>query len=422
MFQSQLFTKTRREAPKDEQAKNAQLLIKAGFIHKEMSGVYSLLPLGHRVVNKIINIVRQEMDSIGGQEVSLTALQEKNTWQKTGRWSDEVIDVWFKTSLKNGTELALACTHEEPLTHIMTNFVKSYRDLPRYVYQFQTKFRNELRAKSGIMRGREFLMKDLYSFSVDQESHENFYNNCAKAYTNIFNKVGIGHITYMTSSSGGSFSKFSHEFQTVTDAGEDIIYIYEKEDKRFAINKEILTPDLCKELGVNESDLIQKKSVEVGNIFNLGTRFSEPLELMAVGKDGKRQPVIMGSYGIGIGRLMGTVVEVLSDSNGIVWPKSIAPYSVHIILIGEHGSNAYNKANEIYRNLQSKGIDVLFDDRDTRPGEKFADADLIGIPTRITISDSLLENDNVEVKCRKTGDISIHKIDELESLILGRNK
>lgn len=422
MLQSQLFTKTRREAPKDEQAKNAQLLIRAGFIHKEMSGVYSILPLGHRVMNKIINIVRNEMDNIGGQEVSLTALQEKNSWQKTGRWDDSVIDVWFKTALKNGTELALACTHEEPLTYLMTNFIKSYRDLPKYVYQFQTKFRNELRAKSGIMRGREFLMKDLYSFSADLESHERFYSLCAQAYTNIFNRVGIGHVTYMTSASGGSFSKFSHEFQTITDAGEDIIYTYERDGKKLAINKEIMSPELCKELNVNESELVERKSVEVGNIFNLGTRFSEPLELMAVGQDGKRQPVIMGSYGIGIGRLMGTVVEVLSDKEGIVWPENIAPYNVHIILIGEKESLAHKKAKEIYAELLNKGIEVLFDDRDTRPGEKFADSDLIGIPWRITVSDKLAEKDTVEFKNRKTGDVSIVSTSECASLIIGKNK
>ncbi len=422
MFQSQLFTKTRREAPKDEQAKNAQLLIRAGFIHKEMSGVYSILPLGHRVMNKIINIVRNEMDNIGGQEVSLTALQEKNSWQKTGRWDDSVIDVWFKTALKNGTELALACTHEEPLTHLMTNFIKSYRDLPKYVYQFQTKFRNELRAKSGIMRGREFLMKDLYSFSADQESHEKFYNLCAQAYINIFNRVGIGHVTYMTSASGGSFSKFSHEFQTITDAGEDIIYTYERDGKKLAINKEIMSPELCKELNVNESELVERKSVEVGNIFNLGTRFSEPLELMTVGQDGKRQPVIMGSYGIGIGRLMGTVVEVLSDKEGIVWPENIAPYNVHIILIGEKESLAHKKALEIYTDLQNKGIEVLLDERDTRPGEKFTDSDLIGIPWRITVSDKLTEKDTVEFKNRKTGDVSIVSTSECASLIIGKNK
>lgn len=399
MRQSQLFTKTRREAPKDEVSKNAILLTRAGFIHKEMAGVYSYLPLGLRVLKRIENIIREEMNAIGGQEISLTALQDPETWKKTDRWSDDVLDIWFKTLLKGGGELGLATTHEEPLTNIMAEQVSSYRDLPVAIYQFQTKFRNELRAKSGIMRGREFLMKDLYSFSRTQEEHDAFYEKAKKAYIKVFERVGIGAFTYFTTASGGTFSKYSHEFQTLTEAGEDIIFITD-EGKREAVNKEIETP----------SGAEGKKAVEVGNIFPLGTRFSEPLGLFFSDESGSKTPVIMGSYGIGLGRLMGTVVEVLSDEKGIVWPKEIAPFRVHLLVLSE---NAKSKADELYEKLSTAGIETLYDDRDVRAGEKFADADLIGIPTRVVIGDKSLESGKVEVKDRATGDEQEMAADEL---------
>jgi len=273
MRQSHLFTKTRKEAPKDETAKNAKLLIRGGFIHKEMAGVYSYLPLGLRVMNKIVNIIREEMNAIGGQELYLTALQDKNIWEKTNRWSDEVVDNWFKTKLKSGSDVGLGFTHEEPLTALMKEYIQSYKDLPRYAYQFQTKFRNEERAKSGIMRTREFLMKDLYSFSKDAKEHEEFYEKAKKAYVKIFDRLGLGDKTYVTFASGGSFSKYSHEFQTLTETGEDTIYVDEK--NKLAVNKEVYTDEVLKDLGLNKKDIIEKKASEIGNIFSLGTRFSQ---------------------------------------------------------------------------------------------------------------------------------------------------
>ncbi|HRH22440.1 MAG TPA: His/Gly/Thr/Pro-type tRNA ligase C-terminal domain-containing protein [Candidatus Paceibacterota bacterium] len=413
MRQSLLFTKTRKEAPKDEVSKNAELLIRAGFIHKEMAGVYSFLPLGLRVMNKITTIIREEMNAIGGEELFLTALQDKNVWDTTGRWSDAVVDNWFKTKLKNDTELGLGFTHEEPLTHLMKDYIRSYRDLPVYTYQIQTKFRNEARAKSGIMRGREFLMKDLYSFSKDIPSHEAFYEKAKEAYIRVFNRVGLGDKTYVTFASGGSFSKYSHEFQTITDAGEDTIYVDEK--KKIAVNKEVLTDDVLKDLGVEKSDLVPKKAVEVGNIFSLGTRFSDAFELTYVDETGSPKPVVMGSYGIGPGRLMGTVVEVLSDASGIVWPQSIAPYAVHLISLGKAGSETEKEAVRMYENLKKAGIEVLFDDRDMRPGEKFADSDLIGIPLRVVVSDKTLKEQGVEVKERSTGKIECMSFDTFTS-------
>ncbi len=399
MLQSALFTKTRKEAPKDEVSKNADLLIRAGFINKEMAGVYSMLPLGLRVMENITRVVRDSINSIGGQEISLTTLQDKESWEKSGRWNDEVLDVWFKTQLKNGGEIGLATTHEEPLTSLMKNFVHSYRDLPAYPYQFQTKFRNETRAKSGILRGREFLMKDLYSFSKNTADHDAFYEKIKSVYSQIFAKTGLGDYTYLTFASGGSFSKYSHEFQTVTDAGEDIIFVCEK--CKIAINKEIIKDqDCCPECG--EKDLVEKKSIEVGNIFNLGTRFSEALGLTFLDENGKPQNPIMGSYGIGIGRLMGTIVEVLSDDKGIVWPESVAPFTVHLLTVGEN-EQVKNKAKEIYDSLRAQKVEVLFDDRDVRAGEKFADSDLIGIPYRIVVSEKTLAEEMVEVKVRATG-------------------
>lgn len=407
MKQSQLFTKTRKDAPKDEVSKNAQLLIRAGFIHKEMAGVYTFLPLGLRVMNKIVGIIRDEMSSVGGVELSMTALQDKSVWEKSGRWSDEVLDVWFKTKLKNDTELGLGTTHEEQLTNLMKDYIRSYRDLPVYAYQLQTKFRNETRAKSGIMRCREFIMKDLYSFSKDVASHDVFYEKAKQAYVNIFKKVGLGDRTYVTFASGGSFSKYSHEFQTLTEAGEDTIYVDEK--KKIALNKEVLNDEVLNNLGIKRDDLVEKKAVEVGNIFSLGTKFSDAFELHYVDENDEKKPVIMGSYGIGPGRVMGTIAEVLSDDKGLVWPKEVAPFTVHLISIEDKEGKVKVEADKIYKRLVDRGEEVLYDDRDMRPGEKFADSDLIGIPKRIVVSSKTLEQDSVEVKDRATGTVEMIK-------------
>lgn len=399
MKQSQLFTKTRKEAPKDEESKNAQLLIRAGYIHKEMAGVYSMLPLGLLVMNKIANIVREEMNAIGGQEVSLSALQDRNLWEKTNRWDDEVVDNWFKTKLKNDNEIGFGFTHEEPITLVMKDHIHSYKDLPRYPYQVQTKFRNELRAKSGIMRGREFLMKDLYSFSRNQEEHDMFYDKAKEAYFSIFNRVGLGDKTYITFASGGSFSQFSHEFQTLSGAGEDIVYV--DKEKKIALNKEVYSDEIISQLGLNKSELVEEKAIEVGNIFSLGTKFSDALELTFDDEVGKKQKVIMGSYGIGIGRLMGVISETLSDEKGIVWPESVSPFDFHIISL-----NKNTEAEDLYNKLIEKGKTVLLDDREKGAGEKFADADLIGITKQIVVSQKTLDAGKFEVKNRKTGEVT----------------
>ena len=408
MIQTKLFTKTRREAPKDEVSKNAELLIRAGYIHKELAGVYSYLPLGLRVLNKIVSVIREEMNAIGGQEMHMTALQNKEVWEASNRWDDKIVDNWFKSRLKSGTELGLAFTHEEPLTAIMREHISSFRDLPIAVYQFQTKFRNEQRAKSGIMRGKEFLMKDLYSFCKDAKEQETFYEKAKEAYRRIFDRLGIGGDTYVTFASGGSFSKYSHEFQTICEAGEDIIYVDEK--KKFAINKEVLNDEVLSDLKVKRSDLVEKKAIEVGNIFNLGTRFSEALGLTYKDEDGKPKPVVMGSYGIGPGRVMGTIVEIRSDDAGIVWPEAVAPFAVHLVALFDADGKVAKVADRLYERLTEKGVEVLYDDREISAGEKFSDADLMGIPRRYIVSAKTIVSDSVEVKDRATGNIVMTKI------------
>ncbi|MDR3559625.1 MAG: His/Gly/Thr/Pro-type tRNA ligase C-terminal domain-containing protein [Candidatus Pacebacteria bacterium] len=408
MKQSTLFTRTQKNAPKDEVSLNAQLLIRAGFIDKEMAGVYSFLPLGLRTLNKIIDIIRQEMNAIGGQELYLTALQNPELWKKTGRWSDDVLDVWFKTEVASGGEVGLGTTHEEPLTNLIKKHISSYKDLPRYVYQFQTKFRNEKRAKSGIMRLREFIMKDLYSFHTDQNDLDEYYEKAARAYANIFRRAGLGDLTYRTYASGGTFAKYSHEFQTLTEAGEDLIYICDK--CHIAVNKEIIE-DLehkCPECGA--SNLREGKAVEVGNIFKLGTKFSAALELNYKDQNGETKPVIMGCYGIGPQRLMGTIAEILSDERGLVWPEAVAPFQVHLLSLGKNA-----EAEKIYDDLVKNNIEILFDDReDASAGAKFADADLIGIPWRIVLSEKSLAAGGAEIKRRNEKDSHIVPLADIE--------
>jgi len=406
MKQSKLFTKTSKTSPTDEVSKNAQLLIRAGFIHKEMAGVYSFLPLGLRVLEKIEKIISEEMEKVGGIRTKNAVLQNKEKWEKTNRWDDEVVDNWFKTELKNGTKLGLAFTHEEAITNLMKSFISSYKDLPAYPYDIMTVFRNETRAKSGIMRGREFYWKALYSFSKDEEEHNEFYEKMKEVYKNIFQKVGLGEKTFLTFASGGSFSKYSHEFQTISEAGEDLIYIDDK--KNIALNKEVLNDEVLNDLGLEQNNLREEKAIEVGNIFSLGYKFSEALDLKFKDKDEKEKFVYMGSYGIGISRLMGTIVEEMADENGIVWPEAVAPFQVHLINIGEE-----EKTQELYQKMLDAEIEVLWDDRDKRPGEKFGDADLIGIPNRVVISSKSLEAGGVEFKKRKEKESEVVSVDEL---------
>jgi len=404
MRQSQLFTTIRKEAPKDETSKNAKFLIRGGFIHKELAGAYAYLPLGLRVLTNICNVIREEMNAVGGQEMIMTALQDKTVWEHSGRWDDAVIDVWFKTRLSHGAELGLANTHEEAVTHLMKEYIHSYKDLPVAPYQFQTKFRNEKRAKSGILRGREFLMKDLYSFSYNDEEHEVFYEKVKEAYHRIFNRLGIGTYTYLTSASGGSFSPYSHEFQTVCEAGEDVVFL--DTNKGVAINKEIYTDDVVADLGLDVKNIEKVKAIEVGNIFSLGTKFSEALGLTVLDENNASHPVVMGSYGIGPGRVMGTMVELFATDTSIVWPRSIAPFSVHIIQLGSD-EKTHEQAERLYKIFIDSGIRVLLDDRDTTAGEKFSESDFIGAPVRIIVSERARESGGVEVTNKESDETKI---------------
>jgi prolyl-tRNA synthetase len=341
----------------------------------------------------------------------MTALQDKTLWERTDRWDDEKVDNWFKTEMKAGGETGLAITHEEPLTRIMTDHIASYRDLPQMVYQFQNKFRNELRAKSGVMRGKEFLMKDLYSFAKSNEEHEAQYAAAREAYKKIFVRLGIGETTYVTFASGGVFADFSEEFQTLSEAGEDLIYV--DEAKGVAVNKEVLTDEALLKLGLSRGDLVEKKAIEAGNIFHLGTRFSEALGLTFANEKGEKLPVIMGSYGIGVTRLVGILAEVFGDEKGLVWPESVAPFTYHLVALGQPGDEVNKKADEIYEEMRKKGMSVLYDDRDARAGEKFADSDLIGIPWRIVVGKEGVKNGEYEVVNRKTGEVkrlSLHEV------------
>ena len=412
MLQSKLFSKTKKDVPADEQARNAQLLIQAGYVFKEMAGVYSLLPLGVKVINKIENIIREEMNSIGGVEMKTSIIQTKDAWKKTNRWSDDVVDNWFKTELKNGSQVGLSFTNEEAYTNIMKQYTNSYKDLPLYPYDFKEIFRNEARSKSGLMRGREFYWKALYSFSKDKEEHDEFYEKSKTAYMNVFTRLGLGNNTYLTFASGGTFSKFSHEFQTISEAGEDIIYV--NKDKKIAINKEVLNDEVLAELNLDRNDLVEEKAIEVGNIFSLGTKFSDPLDLNYKDQNGEVKSVYMGSYGIGITRLMGTIVEVFADDKGIVWPESVAPFQIHLLSLSkDKESEAYRQVENIYNELVKNNIEVLFDDRESKSaGEKFSDADLIGIPLRVVVSDKSLEKGGVEIKKRNESESSVISVEE----------
>ncbi|NCU38093.1 prolyl-tRNA synthetase [Candidatus Saccharibacteria bacterium] len=405
---SQNFTRTLKDAPADEVARNAQLLIRAGFVYKVMAGVYAYTPLGLRVVENIKQIVREEMNTLHSQELIMSSLQRKETWLETGRWSDEMVDVWFKSTLQDGTDVGFGWTHEEPIIEMLRTYLKSYKDLPISVYQFQTKLRNELRAKSGIMRGREFVMKDMYSVHATKEDLEKYYENVTRAYTRCYERFGIGSDTFVTFASGGQFTKFSHEFQTICDAGEDNIFVHR--EKNIAINEEVID-DAIVELGVERDELEYVKTAEVGNIFNFGTQKSEEMNLVFTGNDGKQHYAYIGSYGIGITRVMGVIVEKFADEKGIVWPESIAPAMVYLVQIG--GEESRNRAEGLYNELLAKGIEVIYDDRDERPGAKFADAELMGIPYRVTVSDRNLAEEKYEVVQRNSGQTNLLTHEEL---------
>ena len=412
---SQLFTKTRKDAPADETSKNAQLLIRAGFVHKEMAGVYVFMPLGLRVLENIKQIVREEMNAVGGQEVQMTVLQPKEIFEKTDRWDDKKVDNWFKTKLANGTELGMGLTHEEPIVDMLSDYISSYKDLPVMVYQIQNKFRNELRAKSGVLRGREFVMKDMYSYAKSQQEHDEIYEKVAQAYDRVYERLGIGDITYRTYADGGIFtSRFSDEFQMLSDIGEDTIYV--DKDKRIAVNREVIDDPRLEETGIDKTVLEECRAIEVGNIFPLESKYTGALGVQYIDEDGNRQPIIEGCYGIGVSRLVGALAEHFADEKGLVWPESVAPAKVYLARLGDIPS-VVSAADDLYARLTKNGVQVLYDDRDCRPGQKFADADLMGIPYRVVISQKTVEQGKHELKARTASETQMMSLDELVNML-----
>lgn len=412
MRQSQLFTKTLRTPPKDEVAANAILLERGGFVFKNSAGVYSYLPLGWRVISKIVAIIREEMNAIGGQELFMPALVEKKYMNATKRWD---VEVGFRahTAGEREAQFVLGWTHEEVLTAIAARYIFSYKDLPFAAYQIQTKFRNEPRAKSGLLRGKEFLMKDLYSFHVSEEDLFQYYEEVQGAYMNIFKRCGLEAV--YTVAAGGDFtSQNTHEFQVFSDRGEDAVYYCPK--CGYAENKEIsqlASSDACTKCG---GAIEEKKAIEVGNIFPLGTKYSQALGLQFADETGAKRDVVMGSYGIGISRVMGAAVEIHHDEKGIVWPETVAPYAIHVLAL----PGGEKEAERLYGALQGRNFDVLYDDRDATAGEKFADADLIGVPYRVVVSERTLKNISVEVKKRSEDKVEIILLEKLEKYFAQR--
>jgi prolyl-tRNA synthetase len=413
MRYSQLFGKTSKSVPADAESTNAKLLTQGGFIAKQMAGVYSFLPLGLRVLSKIQNIVREEMNAVGGQEILMPALTLEESYLKTGR---NDMDILFRTEIVGGTKAVLNPTHEEVVTPLVQSYTFSYRDLPVAVYQFQNKFRNEARAKSGLLRGREFSMKDMYSFHINEDDLNVFYDKMIEAYFKIYQRLGLGDITHLTYASGGAFSKYSHEFQALCPIGEDTIHVCEK--CQVAVNKEIIEDlaNTCPKCG--NLDLVEKKAIEVGNIFKLMTRFSDSFNFKYKSAEGTDHAVIMGCYGFGPSRVMGTLVEIFHDDKGIIWPEAIAPYQVHLVSLA-NDEDTKTEADKLYNDLTKKGIEVLYDDRaEVRAGEKFNDADLIGIPTRIIISKKTVSEQSVEMKKRNSPTAEMVKLSEINKHLI----
>ncbi len=401
MRQSHLFTKTRKEAPADETAKDAQLLIKAGYVNKEMAGVYSYLPLGMRVLQRIENIVREEMDAIGGQEIVMATLHPSEPWKQTGAW--DMVDVLFKIQSRTEKEYAMGQSEEEIVTPIAQTYITSYKDLPKAIYQIGNKYRDELRAKSGVMRGREFRMKDMYSFHASQEDFDTFYAISKTAYLKVFERCGL--TAKATEASGGSFTqKLSYEFMVLTDAGEDdIVYC---DTCTHCANVEVSDQkagEQCKRCG--KGTLATAKASEVGNIFDLGTRYTKAFDFKVKDAQGKELFPIMGCFGIGTTRLVGVIAEALSDAKGLVWPAAVAPFAAHLVLIDGKDENIRKDADALYETLTKQGVSVLYDDRaDVSAGEKFKDADLLGMPWRIVISARTIAAGQLECVKRSTGE------------------
>ena len=413
MRYTQLFPKPQKREFKEDLSINASLLVKGGFVDQLMAGSWTLLPMGFRVVEKIKNIIREELNETGAQELLMPLLHPREIWDQTGRWSDpDVKQIMYQFEDIHGKEFGLSFTHEEIVMNLLGKFVQSYKDLPVKIYHFSTKFRNEPRAKSGVLRGREFMMKDLYSAHASEEDMYKYYDKIKEVYPKIFKKIGLD--VKVVEASGGVFTpNHTHEFQVLSDVGEDTIYFCDCEGKscdcKFAQNKEIFEGkegDKCPKC--DDCVITSSKSIEVGNIFPLGTKYSEKQKVFYMDEEGKQNPIWFASYGIGPTRVLGTLVEVFHDDSGMIWPKSVAPFDAYLIDLTR------SKGDEIYSKLKESGIDVLYDDRDVSAGEKFATADLLGIPYRLVVSEKT--GDKIEVKERKESDTRLLSIEEVLKL------
>src|SRR3989344_2470716 len=406
MRQSRLFSKTKKEFPKNAETVSHKYLVRGDFIDQLSAGIYSFLPLGFRVYKKIENIIREEMNNLGGQELFLPTLIPKKLWEETGRWKP-IDPPLFEVKDRHKKEYGLGSTHEKVITDLIRKRISSYQDLPLALYQIQNKFRNEMRATGGLLRVREFLMKDLYSFHSSEKDLMEFYEKVKSAYLKIFKRCGLKAIV-VEADSGTIGGKISHEFMVLAETGEDKVLICFS--CGFGANIEKVGE--LKECPKCQSPLEKKNAIESGHIFNLGIKYSRDMKANFRDKDGKEKPIVMGCYGIGLGRLMAAIVEAHHDEKGIIWLKSIAPYSAHLLDLG-NDKKIKTEAQEIYKNLEEKEVEVLYDDRDKSPGEKFADADLIGIPIRLVVSEKTLKKGCVEVKKRDEEKAELVKINKL---------
>ncbi|MEA1909718.1 MAG: aminoacyl--tRNA ligase-related protein [Patescibacteria group bacterium] len=409
MKYSDSFIKTSKEAPKEANTISHKLLMRGTFIHPLGAGFYSLLPLGFKVYRKIYDIITEELNNIGTEDMMMPVVHPARVWKETGRFDEVGPELW-KIKNRSDEDFVLAMTHEEVVTDAAKGIISSYKDLPKLVGQIQTKVRDEVRARGGLLRTKEFTMQDAYSFDKDEAGLDEVYNKFIEAYKNIFSRVGVETVM-IESDTGAMGGSCAHEFMMIATSGEDKIVTCQ--DCGHAVNAEVLgiakegaeDPVVeCKKCQSNNCEF--KRGIEVGNIFKLGTKYSKPLKLMFTDEDNTQKPVIMGSYGIGLERLLASVVEASHDENGIIWPKAIAPYTAYLISISQD-----DMAEKVYEDLKKQGVEVLYDNRDVSPGEKFADADLLGIPYRLTVSDKT--EGKIEVKQRDSSETTLVDSEDL---------
>ncbi len=411
MRQFTLFSKTKKETPKGAETISHQYLVRGDFIDQTAAGIYSFLPLGWRVHTKIEKIIREEMNNLGGQELFLPTLIPRSLWQETGRWQT-IEPPLFKVKDRHQKEYGLGPTHEEIITDLARKRVNSYQDLPLYLYQIQNKFRNEMRATGGLLRVREFIMKDLYSFHISEKEALQFYEKAKQAYLKIFNRCGL-EVVVVEADPGTIGGSLSHEFMLLAETGEDKVLVCSKCGYGININKagDIKNCPQC------QGALKKENCIEAGHAFYLGTKYSQVMEATFVDQTGQKQPIVMGCYGIGLGRLMGAIVEASHDKKGIIWPESVAPYQIHLLSLNSKSKSLQVKikktSDKLYQDLQKKDLEVLYDDRDKSPGEKFVEADLIGIPIRLVVSEKTIAKNSIEVKRRGSEKTELVEIDKL---------